>query len=122
MTKLSTLAISLLLTGCVVGPTYESPTTKVPGHWSANPGEPSSAEALKSFWTSFQDPILTRLIQQAIESNYDLKIAGERIRAANDTVRVAASGGKPQIGIGVDAESRRQTQTVDWPPASPKYG
>ena len=33
---------------------------------------------------------MTRLIQQAIESNYDLKIAGERIRAAHDTVRVAA--------------------------------
>ena len=122
MTKLSTLAMTLILTGCVVGPTYQSPTTKIPEHWSANPGEPNSAEALRSFWTSFEDPILTRLIQQAIESNYDLKIAGERIRAAHDTVRVAAAGGLPQIGIGAAAESRRETQTIDWPPASPKYG
>jgi multidrug efflux system outer membrane protein len=122
VTKLSALAMTLIVTGCVVGPTYQSPTTKVPDHWSANPGEPTSAEALKSFWTSFEDPILTRLIQQAIDSNYDLMIAGERIRAAHDTVRVAASGGRPQIGIGAAAESRRETQTIDWPPASPKYG
>src|SRR5580700_1793439 len=122
MSKRSTLAVTLVLTGCVVGPNYQSPTTKVPGHWSANPGEPNSAEALKSFWTSFDDPILTRLIQQAIDSNYDLKIAGERIRAAQDTVLVAAAGGRPQIGIGAAAESRRETQTVDWPPADPKYG
>jgi NodT family efflux transporter outer membrane factor (OMF) lipoprotein len=122
MTKWSTLAMSLVLTGCVVGPNYQSPTTKVPEHWSANPGEPNSAEALKSFWTSFQDPVLTRLIQQAIDSNYDLKIAGERIRAAHDAVRVAAAGDKPQIGLGAAAESRRETQTIDWPPASPKYG
>ena len=37
-------------------------------------------------------PILTRLIQQAIESNYDLKIAGERIRAAQDSVRDCRRG------------------------------
>ena len=86
------------------------------------PGEPNSAQALKSFWTGFADPDLTRLIQQAIESNYDLKIAGERIRAAHDLVRVAAAGGLPQVGIGAAAESRRETQTIDWPPASPKYG
>jgi NodT family efflux transporter outer membrane factor (OMF) lipoprotein len=122
MIRRSTLAMTLALTGCVVGPTYQRPTTKVPEHWSATPGEPNSAEALKLFWTSFQDPILTQLIQQAIDSNYDLKIAGERIRAAHDAVRVAASGDRPQVGIGAAAESRRETQTIDWPPASPKYG
>jgi NodT family efflux transporter outer membrane factor (OMF) lipoprotein len=122
MTKLSIFAVTLILTGCVVGPTYQAPTTAVPEHWSANAGEPSSAQALKSFWTTFDDPILIRLIQQAIESNYDLKIAAERIRVAHDTVRVAASGSLPQIGIGTAVESRRQTQTIDWPPPSPKYG
>ena len=94
MTKLSTLAVTLILTGCAVGPTYQPPTTKVPEHWSANLGEANSAEALKSFWAGFEDPILTHLIQRAIESNYDLKIAGERIRAAQDTVHVAAAGGR----------------------------
>jgi NodT family efflux transporter outer membrane factor (OMF) lipoprotein len=122
MTKVSSLIMALILSGCVVGPTYQPPTTKVPEHWSASPGEPNSAEVLKTFWTGFDDPILTRLIQQAIESNYDLKIAGERIRAAQDAVRVAASGDRPQIGIDAAAESRRETQTIDWPPASPKYG
>jgi NodT family efflux transporter outer membrane factor (OMF) lipoprotein len=123
MTKLPTFAVSLVLTGCVVGPNYQAPTTTTgPDRWSANSGEPTSAEALKSFWTGFGDPELTRLIQQAIESNYDLKIAGERIRAAHDTVRIAASASLPQVGIGAAAEDRRQTQSIDWPPASPKYG
>jgi len=120
--KLSTLAVSFILTGCVVGPTYQAPSTAVSEHWSANSGGANSAEALKSFWTGFDDPVLTHLIQQAIANNYDLKIAGERIRAAQDAVRVAAAGGRPQVGIGAQAENRRETQTVDWPPASPKYG
>jgi NodT family efflux transporter outer membrane factor (OMF) lipoprotein len=122
VTQLATPAMALMLTGCVVGPTYQAPKTKAPEHWSANPGEPSSAEELKSFWAGFQEPILTQLIQQAIENNYDLKVAGERIRAAHDTVRVAAAGGRPQIGIGAAAESRREPQTLDWPPDDPKYG
>jgi NodT family efflux transporter outer membrane factor (OMF) lipoprotein len=123
MTKLPAFAAALILTGCVVGPGYQSPkTAAVPEHWSANSGKPDSAQALKSFWAGFEDPTLNRLIQQAIENNYDLKIAGERIRAAHDSVRVAAAAGLPQIGIGAAAESRRETQTIDWPPASPKYG
>ena len=129
MTKLATFALGLVLTGCVVGPNYQAPpTTSVPARWSgsagAGAGQSKSAEgeALKSFWTGFGDPNLARLIQQAIESNYDLKIASERIRAAHALVRVAASGSLPQVGIGAAAESRRETQTVDWPPASPKYG
>jgi multidrug efflux system outer membrane protein len=122
MNKLAMLGIAGIISGCVVGPAYQAPTTKVLEHWSADAGQSNSASALKSFWTRFDDPILTQLIQKAIDSNYDLKIAGERIRAAHDTVRVAAAGGRPQIGIGAAAESRRETQTVDWPPASPKYG
>jgi multidrug efflux system outer membrane protein len=122
MTKLPRFALALALTGCVVGPNYQAPKPTVPEHWSVDRGGPNSAQALKSFWSSFDDAILTRLIQQAIESNYDLKIAGERIRAAHDAVRVAAAGGRPQIGIAAAGESRRETQTIDWPPASPKYG
>jgi len=122
MSRSSTLAMTLVLTGCVVGPNYQSPPSKSPEHWTANPGEPNSADALKTFWARFQDPVLTHLIEQAIDGNYDLKIAGERIRAAHDAVRVAAAGDRPQIGIGAAAESRRETQTIDWPPASPKYG
>jgi NodT family efflux transporter outer membrane factor (OMF) lipoprotein len=115
-------AMILLLSGCVVGPNYQSPKTTQPQRWNASPGDANAAAGLKSFWQDFQDPSLSRLISQAIESNYDLKIAGERIREAHDAVRVAASGGLPQIGAGAAVESRRQTQTIDWPPSSPRYG
>lgn len=122
MSRWPTFAVILALAGCVVGPNYQAPKTAVPAHWSAAPGQPDCAQALKSFWSGFEDPSLTRLIQRAIDNNYDLKIAGERIRAAHDLVRVAASGALPQIGVAAAAESRRETQSIDWPPASEKYG
>ena len=134
MTRCSALALALALGGCVVGPNYQAPAGKAPERWreasgkagsssgqpSSAPGQASSA-ALQSFWTGFDDPILTRLIRDAIEKNYDLKIAGERIRAARDSVRVVGSAERPQVGIGAAAESRRETQTIDWPPRT-RYG
>jgi multidrug efflux system outer membrane protein len=122
MSRLTACAVTLVLTGCVVGPDYRTPVSTIPDHWSANSGDPGSVEALRSFWARFEDPTLTGLIQQATESNYDLKIASERIRAAYAAVRVAASNDLPQVGLGAAAESRRETQTIDWPPASPRYG
>jgi outer membrane protein, multidrug efflux system len=121
MRRLPAFAVILLLTACAVGPKYRPPTTTVPAHWSEDQGNPKSAAALQEFWAGFKDPILLGLLRRGIRSNYDLKIAGERIRAADDLVRVAAAGSLPQIGIGAAAENRRQTQTLDWPPPS-KYG
>ena len=122
MIRISLVTASLLLTSCVVGPEYQPPTTNIPFHWSADRGAPSSSADIQSFWPAFEDPILTRLIQQAIENNYDLKIAGERIRAAHATVRSVAAGALPQFGVGTAVESRRQTQTLDWPPPAANYG
>jgi outer membrane protein TolC len=110
------------LGGCVVGPGYQPPEAMAPAGWSAGPAALDSADALKLFWKGFDDPVLTRLIEQAIDGNLDLQIAGQRIRAAQDAVRVAASSDLPQIGVGAGAEDRRQSQTLDWPPRSPLYG
>lgn len=121
MRKLPALTVILLLTGCVVGPRYRPPAAIAPAHWSENRGASSSGEELRFFWSSFDDPTLSDLIERAIRNNYNLKIAGERIRVAYDLARVAAAGELPQIGIGAATENRRQTQTLDWPPAS-KYG
>lgn len=115
-TTVSPLVAVLMLGACTVGPDYQPPETAVPQHWTGAEESPASAEALNSWWGSFHDPVLSRLIEQAIAGNYDLKIAGKRILAAQDQVRVVASADLPTIGIGGAAESRRQTQTLKWPP------
>lgn len=124
MTKpvIPSLLALLTLGGCVVGPQYQPPAASAPAGWSAGPATPESADALKAFWQGFNDPVLTRLVNQAVDGNLDLQVAGQRIRAAQDAVRVAASGGLPQIGVSAAAEDRRQTQTLDWPPRSSAYG
>ena len=114
--------MALTLGGCVVGPKYQPPAPMAPANWSAGQAAPESAESLKAFWDGFNDPVLTRLIQQAVDGNLDLQMAGQRIRAAQDVVRIASSGGLPQISVGAAAEDHRQTQTLDIPPRSPRFG
>jgi NodT family efflux transporter outer membrane factor (OMF) lipoprotein len=116
------LLMLLALGGCVVGPNYQPPDSKAPASWSAAPATPEAPDALRAFWRDFDDPVLARLIQQAIDGNLDLQVAARRIRAAQDAVRVAASAGLPQVGVGAAVEDRRQSQTLDWPPDDPLYG
>ena len=122
MIRLPFAVTCVLLSSCIVGPSYRAPIAAEPDNWSAARAQPDAAAALQTFWAGFNDPILNGLIQKAMDSNYELKTAGERIRAAHAAVGAVAAGGLPLIGVGTALESRRETQTVDWPPPSANYG
>jgi NodT family efflux transporter outer membrane factor (OMF) lipoprotein len=88
-----------LLAGCKVGPSFKPPQTPVPEKWSG-PLPPSLAQAepnLARWWTKFDDPALTSLVNSAIESNLDLQLAQARIRQARAARGVAASGLGPSV-------------------------
>jgi NodT family efflux transporter outer membrane factor (OMF) lipoprotein len=108
---LSLLACLILLTGCKVGPDFQPPETQVPNEWVGPvPPPPTAAEQdLAQWWTVFQDPILTSLVERAIQSNLDLRLAEARVRQARAARGVAASG----LGPTVDATgSYRRTGTA----------
>ncbi|MBV8342920.1 MAG: efflux transporter outer membrane subunit [Gammaproteobacteria bacterium] len=71
---LATLAAALA--GCAVGPNYVKPATSVPAHFDNAAQRPyAPADAQASFWTQFGDPTLDQLIDAALSSNHDLRIA-----------------------------------------------
>ncbi|WP_281793575.1 efflux transporter outer membrane subunit [Desulforhabdus amnigena] len=91
---------SLLVSiGCTVGPNYVEPKMEVPEKFS----EVSQGEAapepvdLSRWWTIFKDPRLDGLIEQAIQSNKDLKVAEARVREARAFRGVVAADAYPQI-------------------------
>jgi NodT family efflux transporter outer membrane factor (OMF) lipoprotein len=121
----STLAAAFMLSACTVGPNYQAPNDPEPAQFTkggVSAGAAADDETLEVWWAGFRDPVLSGLIQQAIEGNYNLQIAGQRIREADDIVRVAGSADLPQIGFGVDTAAHRQSQTLDWPPPDAQYG
>jgi multidrug efflux system outer membrane protein len=116
----------ILICGCAVGPDYQRPQVSVPAEWAGptieaaqRPGA-SGAQGLADWWTLFQDPILSSLIERAAASNLDLKLAEVRIREARAAKGVAAGGLGPTIDASgayqrsrFSAESRTGTATGD---------
>ena len=72
----STIALSVFLGGCAVGPKHKAPGTTVPatfGNASTNPFVVETPEV--RWWSLFNDPTLNELIDRAVKRNHDLRIA-----------------------------------------------
>jgi len=85
------------LTGCMVGPNFKPPKTSVPSSWIGTSGQKTGAVDLVSWWTQFNDPNLTSLIDRAVASNLDLKQAQSRIRQARAARSVVSAGLWPTL-------------------------
>ena len=91
----------------MVGPDYRPPTASAPTAWhevstsqpADHPSEPSDRSAdLAAWWTTLSDPVLDSLVERALESNLDLRIAGARVTEARAARGVIAADLWPQLG------------------------
>lgn len=77
MNKLLAVSIAALLSGCMVGPDYIKPEINTPTQWRNKATTQNTTNS--QWWKQLGDPVLNRLIDQAIQGNYDLKIAVARV-------------------------------------------
>ena len=95
----SALIIPLIaLAGCTVGPDYAPPESSAGARWV----EPAATTAPVdlAWWNSFNDPLLSQLIEQAIASAPDVRVANARLAEARAN-RDAVFGGRfPQLNAG----------------------
>ncbi|MEA2624665.1 MAG: outer membrane protein multidrug efflux system, partial [Candidatus Binatota bacterium] len=102
------VAAAVLFAGCSaigklahleVGPDYARPTVEPPAEFRGQvaPAEAASIADLP-WWKVFGDPVLQRLIGEAVENNYDLQTAVARVEQFRAQVGVAASELYPQVG------------------------
>ncbi len=78
MNKLLAVSIAAVLSGCMVGPDYIKPEINTPTQWRNSVKETQNTTN-SQWWKQLNDPVLNRLIEQAIQGNYDLKIAIARV-------------------------------------------
>ena len=109
------LLFGLWLAGCTVGPDYQRPEAGVPETFRhlqtastsvalLEDDEPESPGPSEPWWTSFNDPQLNRLVEEALQGNLDLEAAKTRIRASRAAFRATGSAGRPQLGAGLAAQ------------------
>ncbi|MDH6259585.1 efflux transporter outer membrane subunit [Bradyrhizobium sp. BR13661] len=94
-------AVALLLggalAGCAVGPDYAGPPKPdLPAHWSATSYR-RNAGKLDRWWLRLRDPLLNRLIEEAVAANPDVAKAKAVVREARATVQQTAAGLFPSV-------------------------
>jgi NodT family efflux transporter outer membrane factor (OMF) lipoprotein len=93
-------SIPLFLSGCtMVGPDFRPPKASVSPDWmeAGDPRVKPSPEAqYHDWWQVFDDPALSRLIDQAYKENLPLRIAGLRVLEARAQLGIAVGELYPQ--------------------------
>lgn len=110
------LAAAFLAGGCAVGPEYREPAPDVGSGWAA-PGPPlGEADADRSrWWTSFDDPTLERLVEQALTGNRELAQAVAHVAEARALLDAAAGGRYPAADATAGITRRRQSENGPLP-------
>ncbi len=111
--SLTTLVLASALAGCAVGPNYRRPEVEAPAKFRDQKGA-QSPESLADlpWWRVFKDPVLQGLIREALQNNYDLRIAISRIDQARAAQMQARSAFFPQLGYQGSAQRGRGAGTT----------
>ncbi|MBL8540420.1 MAG: efflux transporter outer membrane subunit, partial [Betaproteobacteria bacterium] len=114
---LALLLIASLLTGCAVGPDYRSPEVELSSRFLgqeavADRDVPRQAD-LSTWWTAFEDPLLTRFISLALAQNLDIAQATARIAQSRASLRLADAALLPSANV--SANAARTHQSLETP-------
>ena len=97
------LLLASLLAGCTLGPDFTSPSPSAPTSFTEDK-PPSAARSVAvaepvaaRWWDSFNDPVLTKLVERVASSNLDLRIAEARITESRAQLRITGADKYPQI-------------------------
>ena len=106
--SLLAVAIAATLAGCATTTPTEPPKVELPA--------PTVAQLdLLHWWTSFGDPALTSLVDEALTNNLDLQVAMARIDAARAQVRLARADLYPSLDLGVGVSRSKVTEVGTVP-------
>src|SRR5437867_3736334 len=106
---LTSLLAAFLLASCGVGPNYKRPVLQAPAQFRgvSNPDQPPTPESLADlkWFDLFQDDVLKQLVTAALQENFDLRMAAERVLEAHAQLGITRSEQFPALNAtaGFDA-------------------
>ena len=105
---LVTLCVALALLSCAMGPNYKRPAAQVPAEFRGAEG-PASPQSLAdlNWFDVFEDDVLKQLVSTALEQNFDLRIAAERVLQARAQLGITRSDQFPTVGASAEFVANR---------------
>ena len=113
MTRVIAFAVvALLAAACAVGPDYQRPETDLPKDFGVVQGQ---AQPPEKWWVLFQDPVLDKLVEEALAANRDLRAAAARIEQARGQAMAARAALTPDAGVEFDSSRTRNSERSSFP-------
>lgn len=106
------LAAAALVASCTVGPDYERPAIELPASFDV---PQARIAAPGRWWALFDDPVLDRLVDEALAANHDLRAAAARVDQARAQLGIARSDQLPDAGIDARRSRDRASQLGSFP-------
>ncbi len=110
-------AAGLLLAACTVGPNYSRPDADLPKDFGVAQSPLPPAD---HWWTLFNDPVLDRLVDEALAANHDLKAAAERIEQTRAQLAITRADQLPSVGVDA-SRSRSRASAFGSVPIPPEF-
>ena len=114
--RLALAGFGLLLSACqTVGPDYHLPADAavqrpdLQGEWATQVPNVVSAPVPGDWWRLYQDPRLEQLVQQALASNTDLRVAAANLARARAQVDEAQAAGGWSGGVKLGAQRLQES-------------
>jgi len=102
-------AAAALIAGCAAGPDYQRPEIELPAAWQGAPAE--GVKGVRDrWWTLYADPVLDRLVEEALANNLDLALAAARVDEARALLRIADAQFWPSVDAAAQADRSRSSE------------
>jgi NodT family efflux transporter outer membrane factor (OMF) lipoprotein len=107
------LALTLISSGCMIGPKYSRPPAPTPAAFHEAPpdgwkeAQPDDGKLKGKWWEIYNEPDLNALEEQVSISNQSVLAAEAQFRAARDAVRVARANLFPTVTAGTSITNSR---------------
>ena len=102
--------LMLCVAACTVGPNFRRPNPPaIPAWQNGSPGDPKvlTTDPDPRWWATFNDPVLTKLVETAIRENLDVQQAILRVLETRQQIVTARAAGLPNVS-GTASYSRYQ--------------
>ncbi|HTC46405.1 MAG TPA: efflux transporter outer membrane subunit [Candidatus Aquilonibacter sp.] len=121
--RLGAVALTLMLSACVVGPKYHAPTPQAPAAYKESPtqfkedqgwtvAQPADAKLRGKWWEIFNDPELNALEEQLDINNQNIKLYFENFMEARAVVREARSQYFPTLSVAPSVNHSRPSANL----------
>ena len=109
--KKNSFFLLLFLCGCLSGPNFQKPEIAISQKF-IEAKKTQKIQDIKDWWVNFYDADLQHLIDHAIQKNFDVEIAKEKIREARAMYNLEKAKLFPEIDINGNYERRQVSQAI----------